>query len=163
MGVHPLCPAERRQFRRGILAALSEPRCGEFSGQPGEAAGGREARRAGAAGHAPLPTFLSCNRKVGRPPGRVPARVVMRGGWEGWWWMSFDRLVWLRLALLLRERKAKSRGGGTSTGIGSTPADRPTETFPTPLPGVDEESSAKFSADVCKLTPRRGLPRQSLL
>jgi hypothetical protein len=76
--------------------------------------------------------------------------------------MGFDRLVWFRLALLLRERKARSRGGGTSTGIGSKPADRRTERFPTLLPSVDEESSAMFSADVSKLTPWRGLPRQPL-
>ena len=59
---------------------------------------------------------------------------------------DFDRLVWFTLALLLDERKAWSRGGGTSTGIGSVPTDRLTEKSLTPLTSVDEESSAEGQA-----------------
>ena len=70
----PSVPPSGEPPDRGSPAALSER--SEFSGRPGWWFGGREARRAGAAGRISLDTFLLRSKKVSRPPGRDPAASV---------------------------------------------------------------------------------------
>jgi len=56
---------------------LFEPQA-SLQDRPFHASQRRVARRAEAAGHASLGTFLSCNKKVPRLPGRDPARKLRR-------------------------------------------------------------------------------------
>ena len=73
----PFCPAERKMACRELSGGVVRA-AGEFSHRPGKASSARAARRAGTVGHASLPSFLSCNKKEGRPPGRTPGADVNR-------------------------------------------------------------------------------------
>jgi hypothetical protein len=61
--------------QRGVSAGFRMANYLAMRRANGRASGEPSARRAGEAGHVSLGTFLSCNKKVPRPPGRVPANL----------------------------------------------------------------------------------------
>jgi len=75
----PSVPPNGNMTKGGRLDLLSEPQA-SLQGQPFCHVGERAVwhSQTGAAGHASLGTFLSCNKKVPRPPGRDPAGKLRR-------------------------------------------------------------------------------------